>query len=500
MATFALPRRAQPSPAALLLAGALLAGVGVVAGPVGPLVISLVGLALLIATCWLAYQRPDLLVPLIVATTPLEITRIWIPFLKASTDWFGYDVSLLDAGRLAMLLAAGIWAVRAAPSGRLAFPRDQLFVWASVLVLVPAVSLLYTLDPARGRNEVIRLLFNWLLMVMVATYLPTTARIQTAARSWVLVGVVLAVVALGQYATGIAFWNPKLQEQEFRRINSTFADPNTFASFLNVGAAFALSYLAARRTRFALWLAALALLGSGLLVTFSRSGWLAFGLMVVIWGIAFARTPRSGLLFVLALCAGALLVLAAPSALDRLQNLTGAETLSYRPYLIDVGLQIFREQPLTGLGIGSFQLAVTTSYAYAYPFFYYITASHTSFVTTAAEQGIPGLVATLGVLATVAVQGYLLAVDRRLPAATRAIARALLLALFVLVIAGQTTGAFFEEPYIWIILGLAIALRRAALAERSAVSPPAAPNDGVGARSLSATAPSGRARRRSSWR
>jgi putative inorganic carbon (hco3(-)) transporter len=461
-------RYPHPSATTLLLGGALLAGLGVVAGPIGPLVASLVGLALLLATGWLARQRPDLLVPLIVATTPLEITRIWIPILKAPTDWFGYDVSLLDAGRLAMLLAAAIWVIRAAPSGRLAFPRDQLFVWASILVLVPTVSLLYTLDPSRGRNEVIRLLFNWLLMVMVATYLPTSARVQVAARSWVLVGVVLAVVALGQYATGIAFWNPKLQEQEFRRINSTFADPNTFASFLNVGAAFALSYLAARRTRFSLWLAALALLGSGLLVTFSRSGWLAFGLMVVLWGLAFARTPRSGLLFVLALCSGVLLVLAAPSALDRLQNLTGAEALSYRPYLIDVGLLIFREHPLTGIGIGSFQLAVTTSYAYAYPFFYYISASHTSLVTTAAEQGIAGLVATLGVLVTVGAQVYLLAVDRRLPAASRAIARALLMALFVLVIAGQTTGALFEEPYVWIVFGLAIALRRAALSERSA--------------------------------
>jgi putative inorganic carbon (HCO3(-)) transporter len=467
MAVLAFPGRRPVPPGALLLGGALLAGLGVVAGPVAPLFASLVGLALLAATVWIAYQRPDLLVPLIVATTPLEITRIWIPFLKSSTDWFGYDVSLLDAGRLAMLLAASIWVFRAAPSGRLAFPRDQLFVWASALVAVPAVSLLYTLDPGRGRNEVIRLCFNWLLMVMVATYLPTTARIQVAARSWVAVGALLAVVALGQYATGIAFWNPKLQEQEFRRINSTFADPNTFASFLNVGAAFALSYLAARRTRFLLWLAALGLLASGLVVTFSRSGWLAFGLMVVLWGVAFARTPRSGLLFGLSLLSGLALVLAAPSGLDRLQNITGAEALSYRPYLIDVGLLIFREQPLTGIGIGSFQLAVTTSYAYAYPFFYYIQASHTSLVTTAAEQGVPGLIATLGVLATVAVQVYLLAVDRALPATTRALGRALLLAIFVLAIAGQTTGALFEEPYVWIVLGLAIALRRAAVAERT---------------------------------
>jgi len=64
------------------------------------------------------------------------------------------------------------------------------------------------------------------------------------------------------------------------------------------------------------------------------------------------------------------------------------------------------------------------------------------------------------------VQGYLLAADRRLPAATRAVARALLLAILVLVVAGQTTGALFEEPYIWIVLGLTIALRRAAIAER----------------------------------
>lgn len=461
------PFRRAEAAAPLILAGAILAGLLAVFEHTAPVLLSLISLILIGATCYTTFRRPDLLVPLIVATTPLEITKIYIPILKASTDWFGYDVSLLDAGRLAMLLAAAIWALRALQTGRVNLPRDHLFGWAAALVAIGGVTLTYSLDPNKGRNELIRLCFNFLLMVMVAAYAATPGRQRAVARTWIVVGAILAVVALAQFVTGFAFWNPKLQEQgDFRRINATFADPNTFASFLNVGAAFALSFLAARRTRFWLWAPALGLLGVGLVVTFSRSGWVAFGLMILLWGLFFARTGRQLLLFLAFLASGAGIVAAAPGALDRIADLGGVEALSVRPQLIAVGLLMFAEQPLTGLGLGSFQAAVTTSYAYAYPFFNYVTASHTSIVTTAAEQGVFGLLATLGLLGTAVARAYLLATDRWLSTTGRACARALVLGLFVLVVAGQTTGALFEEPYTWIVLGMLIGLRRAALRER----------------------------------
>jgi O-antigen ligase len=284
--------------------------------------------------------------------------------------------------------------------------------------------------------------------------------------SWVLAGVALSVVALWQWASGSAFWNPQLQTGAFRRVTGPFADPNTFASFLNVAAVFALNRLAARDGRPAPWLLGLGVLGAGLFVTFSRSGWLALASVVVLWGLFLARTRRALAIFAVMLAAGAGVLALVPSVLARLENLGSYESVSVRPELIEVGLLMFREQPLTGLGIGSFQLAVATAYSYAYPFFWYVTASHTSFVTTAAELGLPGLLCTAGLLFTALVQAYLLAVDRRLSSFLRSSARALILAVVVLVVAGQTTGALFEEPYVWIALGMIVAVRRCALEER----------------------------------
>jgi putative inorganic carbon (HCO3(-)) transporter len=455
----------RPPPAALaLLCGLAAAWLGT-AALVQAQLNRVALLAALLALTLLVYHRTALLVPLIVAAAPLEISKLWIPVLKSSTPWFGYEVSLLDAGRLAVMLAAAVVAARTLVRGRLLLPRTPLLYWSAGLVLFAASTVLYSFDPAKGRNEAIRLLFNFVLMLVVATIARTTARVHAAALTWVVVAALLSVLALGQYALGVSLWNPFLQQQAFRRINATFLDPNIFASFLNAAAAFGVGLLAARGERVWPWLLTLALLLGGLAVTFSRSGWIAFAAMALLAGLAFARSRRALQLFAAFATAGLLLLLAAPAALARLENLGSIESTSVRPFLISVGLLMFAEQPLTGLGIGSFSLAVRTAYAYAYPYGYYISASHTSFVTTAAELGVPGLLLTAGVLATATVQAYRIAVDSALPARWRALARGLLLALFTLVVAGQTTGALFEEPYVWIVLGLLVGLRVAVARE-----------------------------------
>ncbi|MBI3968115.1 MAG: hypothetical protein HY329_20965, partial [Chloroflexi bacterium] len=59
-------------------------------------------------TLFLMNQRA-LLVPLIILTVPLEISKIFIPILQAENPWGGYSVSLLDLSRLMTMLAIGVW-------------------------------------------------------------------------------------------------------------------------------------------------------------------------------------------------------------------------------------------------------------------------------------------------------------------------------------------------------------------------------------------------------
>jgi putative inorganic carbon (HCO3(-)) transporter len=464
-------RRAEATPW-ILAAAALFFGAATAFGPAyGPL-LSLLLLAGLVAFLLLMFLRTELLVPAIIATTPLEITKLWIPFFKAPTDWFGYEVSLLDAGRLAIGLALAVFAVRVALAGRLTWPRDRLVSLGAGLVAFAALSMLYTFDPVRGRNEVLRLGFNLALLVAVAVLLSSRRRLEGAVVTWVVVGMLLSVAAIAQVATGVALWNPQLQSGPLRRANVTFADPNTFGSFLNVGLAFCVAMLTVRRAGRWWWLLAMGLLLAGLVATFSRSGWLALALALAVWTVLFARSGRAAALLGAFAVGGLAVLVAVPSAIGRLQSLDSYENLSVRPELIRAGLIIFAEHPLGGLGVGSFQRAVATDYNWAYPYWWYVTASHTSLVTTAAELGIVGLTVVATILASALVAAYSLAKDRGLPSEARAIGRGLFLGVGMLVVAGQTTGALFEEPYVWIALGMLVALRRAALAEDGlAVSP-----------------------------
>ncbi|TAK22319.1 MAG: hypothetical protein EPO26_11500 [Chloroflexota bacterium] len=431
--------------------------------PVAQAIVAVAGIALILSAM---FGRTDLLVPTIIITTPIEISKLWIPILKAPSSWYGYDVSLLDVGRVSIVLALGLWLARSMVIGRVTFARGKIPFLAIALVGFAIVSLVYTFDPIRGRNEALRLFFNLALMFVVARFSRSEGRVYALASVWMAVASILSIVALWQYTSSVSFWNPQLQEGATRRINATFADPNTFASFLNVAALFGVCLLATRRERPAPWSLGLGLSLAGLVVTYSRSGWLAFAIGVAVWGILFARGARALALFGLFLIGAVAVLIAVPSIGERLATLDSYDNLSVRPWLIQAGLTIFGEHPIGGLGIGSFQLAVATDYAWAYPFWWYVTASHTSFVTTLAELGIVGMTITLLLLAAALYRAWGIACDKAQTPRTRGLARGALLGIVVLVIAGQTIGALFEEPYIWMLLGALMVLGRSGARQR----------------------------------
>src|SRR5205085_3321762 len=120
---------------------------------------------------------------------------LWIPVLKSQSDWFGYEVSLLDAGRLSAMAAGVAWLLRSIWVENLTLPRNPLLLWTGGLVAWAAFTLVYDFDPGRGRNETLRLVFNLLLMLIVAAFAGTPRRVQTAAATWVAVGCALSLVA-----------------------------------------------------------------------------------------------------------------------------------------------------------------------------------------------------------------------------------------------------------------------------------------------------------------
>jgi len=278
--------------------------------------------------------------------------------------------------------------------------------------------------------------------------------------------------------TGIGFWefqtrhlllNPKViasnQVEEYFRVNSLFFDPNIYGRYL----ALTMVLLAAvllwtrRRREAALIAAALALLWAGLVFSLSQS---SFGALLL--GLAVLAALRwkpwpivAGLGAMAAI--GIALVLLAPGLLniDTERGNWFNRATTGRTDLIAGGLRMVRDKPVLGFGSGAYaevyreRERVSSEKVAA--------ASHTIPLTVTAEQGIPGL---LAYLALVAVSLALLfrGVRARLHASSwpgvEPVALAAIAAAYAaLLLHTLVYAAYLEDPLTWALLAIAAGLR-----------------------------------------
>lgn len=277
----------------------------------------------------------------------------------------------------------------------------------------------------------------------------------------VLLGLALTFTAIGfvEYATRRLLLNPKVidsnQFETYFRVNSLFFDPNIYGRFLVLVmlGLVATMLWTARRSVVVAAMAALGVLLAGLVVTFSQS---SFGALLV--GLATIAGLRWSVRWTVWLSSLAVLltvafVVAAPGAV-RL-NLQSSQSLnrstSGRFALIRGGAELFTARPVAGWGSGSFGREYRAqrkgSSARA------VSASHTTPLTVAAEQGTIGLIAYLALLA--AAFAVLLRGARR-----RATAAALAAAFGALVFHTLLYADFLEDPFTWALLGVGVGLAR----------------------------------------
>ena len=129
-------------------------------------------------------------------------------------------------------------------------------------------------------------------------------------------------------------------------------------------------------------------------------------------------------------------------------------TTSVRHYLIGAGLIMFVQHPIFGIGFGAFSQSLMGPYAGLVPQGFHTTASHTSVVSVLAETGLVGLSIVL-VFAVSFVRSTVNASRRS--ALLRTLSLAPALAILVIVLESQFSNRLFDEPYLWLFLGLAFA-------------------------------------------
>ncbi len=280
--------------------------------------------------------------------------------------------------------------------------------------------------------------------------------LRAAAISVGAVGVALAAVAIGEFALRDLILNKDLldsnQIKPFFRVNSVFFDPNVLGRYMALGAiAMGAAVAWSRAGAAALWATgAGVLMLAGLALSFSLTS-----VAAMLVGLGLLAALRYGLVGALGagfaiVLTGAALVLS--GGLDRpdVGPVRGFdEETSGRGALLEGGFELIEEEPVVGWGSGAFGRAYFDQVRKTET-----TASHSEPITVAAEQGIPGSIVYVGLLAAMA---WALLGAGVSSSPGRAAAAA---GLAALVVHSLGYAGLLTDPATWALMALGVALRR----------------------------------------
>jgi hypothetical protein len=239
----------------------------------------------------------------------------------------------------------------------------------------------------------------------------------------------------------------------FFRVNSVFWDPSIYGRYLAVAILATLTGVllgGVSRWKLVGLFAVVIATWAGLFLSFSQSSFVALASGVVVAAaIVWGRRAVVGLV-ALAVLVG-LSSLGFPSVRHDLvgHGRSGANAItSGRANLVSQGLRIAVHHPIDGVGVGGFKKAYAerTGLKGADP---KKAASHTTPVTVAAEEGIPGL-ALLTWLVLASLAATLLGLGRGF---TSRVSLSVGLVLIAIGVHSLFYNAFFEDPMTWAMFG-----------------------------------------------
>ena len=431
---------------------------------------AIIGVAIVAFLAALFRRRPQLVPFLAVLTLPV---RLPIETGQTSANLL-VPLYLVVAGGVVAYAADRLWRPSRHPgvvvgdgsgSPWRERPAGALELALLAFVVLYALESLYSSDFEQAVKNVAFFYVPFALLFKLLTTVRWTRRLVLQC-SALAVALALLFVTIGfwEYASRQLLWNRKVIEsnqfESYFRVNSLFFDPNIYGRFLAVVmVGVASTLLWARRRRDVLLAAgALAVLLAGLVLTFSQSSFAA--LLVGLAALAALRwdARRVGYAVAASLVAAGALVLGIHGSLHLGGHRSLNRSSSGRVKLVEGGLRMFADRPVWGFGSGSFAERYRAREKVGSP--QAASASHTTPITVAAEQGLIGLLAYVAVV---------VAAFRRLFSGLgplrgrdppgRLVSRAFLAAGFA-VLAFHTLlyAAFLEDPIAWTLLAVGAVL------------------------------------------
>jgi putative inorganic carbon (hco3(-)) transporter len=422
------------------------------------------GAIIVVALAWVFRRWPVLL--------PLAIIGL-LPF-RIPLESGGESANLLIP--LYVVIAGGVLAAvfsgTTGPAGR-STPAELLPKALAAFVVLYALQTFYSEDFSKGLQEVCFFLVPFTLAYGLLRDVEWDRRLLR----WTLLlviaeAIVFVLIGSVEYVSRSLFWNEAvIRSNEFHtyfRVNSIFWDPNIFGRYLALVVVVATTALLWVKDRRNFWLlgGAILVLWLGLAQTFSQSSFIALlaGLAVL---AALRWSWRWTLAVVVVGAVGAALVVILIGGKGFNFSRINLDT-SGRAHLVSGGAELFSERPVWGYGSGSFQHAYKNHLeASKAP----VTISHTEPVTVAAEQGLLGLVAYVGLIVvalwTMGAGLWARGPDRK-PTVLDAARAAVLAAFVALLVHTMAYAGFFEDPITYVLLAVGASLAALRVPERRA--------------------------------
>jgi putative inorganic carbon (HCO3(-)) transporter len=357
----------------------------------------------------------------------------------------------------------------------------------TLLMVMVLVSLWATFDIGFSASKVLGVVLGIATFFAIVSAIRNTSQMDLALQLFIAAGVALAIVGL--LGTNWIGKVPLLQKITARMPavirgvpgQTEGFQPNAIAGVLVLFVPLQIAFAAASKKsvsslRRLLHLGALAIVGGTLLLTQSRSGWIALAVGLCAWAVWHSR--RSRMVFAGAAIIGAIAALTSWSRIAPLiARAAGsgiAEDAEGRLELWSRAIYGIQDFPITGMGMNAFRKVMPVFY----PTFLGspdtdVAHAHNHLLQAALDLGLPGLIAYLALwfgaagLLTVGIRNTTDPDRRRIISGMAAG----MIAYFVFgtadtIALGAKVGIFF-----WIALALTVALHEKAMSERSDTSP-----------------------------
>ncbi len=267
-----------------------------------------------------------------------------------------------------------------------------------VFAFCAALSIIVHVVPLAAAIDAVRVVFQPMLFAAAALYLlDDEDTLDVFMRVLVISTVLIAAFGIVQYALklDLGLWEHTKDTAQFR-ITSIFSNPNALGSYFNMVLAFTLSSILFKGDikHKLLYLAASGVIGVALLLTFSRSALIAFMAMV----LYFVFVWNKKWLLAVPVLGGAAPFVMPPSIIDRFMNLLDPVyyqmSAEYgRLAFWNVALEKIKENPLAGVGLGTFGDSVALRHNIPFA-----TWVDNHYLKLGAEIGIPGALAFIALL------------------------------------------------------------------------------------------------------